>query len=183
MLQRIYKLYNDTHALFSGNHREIESHEERIESYTQIRIGDKFLPEIDPNVFLCIPTHEEFNQIYVQNFEASGYQIYRLSPSNYIYKTYNQQQPFDLTSEYCKLHNYNHFLKINKIPHSVFYYDHIIEVGDEYLIKIQYQYAGDVFIIMKSIKNDLFHEWYFDMNHVLGKQIWIAFDKNLVAPK
>lgn len=184
MLQGIYRLYNDIHALFSGNHGQIKSYEERIESYTQIKIGDKYIPKIDPDIFLCIPAHEEFNQIYVQNFEAHGYQINKLcSNRNYIDKTYNPQHPFDLTNEYCKLSNYNYFLKINEIPCSVLYYDHKIEINDEYLVKIQYQYAGDVYIIMRSIKNNLFHEWYFDINYVPGKQIWIAFEKNLVAPK
>ena len=179
---------------------------ENIESYTQIIIGNQFIPEIDKNIILCIPT-------FIINGTGRKHRFY----VEYYQKNYGNIYYFNEMTYYggiwCKHVNMNHLPKYKldmfPYPKHMNFFCKIINLRDvinerrQKIKNFDDKYSGifieyddinknlDIFFCTSHYKHNSFlhsenadiHCWFFYINEIIDKQIWIAYNKPISKTK
>ena len=120
---------------------QIEHHEEQIRSYTQINIGDNYVPEINKNVVLCIPSLGSnimcgFN---VKQLENCDYDVLfnKIDSDDYFYSAQNVCIKPNNMNELSDFHNFkyvNYFIKIKNVKNTSLPHRYRINLSNEYAI-------------------------------------------------
>lgn len=175
--------------------------DEKIESYTNINIGDNHIPKIDDDVILCIPlknvdelnvyrkpplylkhrVSDKYPNLYVKG--GVNYEIYEeLSEQNIVKKICNPFNSTDLTGILNEIVETNYFFKIDNIQ-SCFGKNFRVKEGT--LLYIDYnRYMSRIWISMYD-KNDnnVHNTWQFNFSDISDKKIWIAYGKQINSIK
>ena len=173
---------------------QINACDEEINSYTQISIGDIFIPEIDNEVILFIPLKVQNTLFVTKSFSVrhnyvGKYQLIEKMFKNIVAKKIcDPNEVTNLSNNFSELENVNYFIKIKKIPTNTFNYDIpiIIQIDNIYKIQIEYKFNDTINItIVNTLENKNKYHWnlHLELDDIKNREVWLAYNKIMINKK
>ena len=184
MTSIIYNIYDYFANFFEPK---IEISQNKIESYTNITIGNNYIPEIDNNVILCV-LPIEFNTLKTQIYIERTNDTYYINGNHFSINATNGikfSEDFYLFHDTSLIRDTNYFCKIINIQ-NYFKKSVDFEIDVKYYGHLQYGATNiniNIYDLTRPIGNRCVARWSFNMDKIVKKQIWISYDKDIMNTK